>query len=38
MWKCLCYGLGMRARFIRLTPKKAREMSFLQRAAEKDGA
>ena len=28
----------MRARFIRLTPKKAQEMSFLQRAAEKDGA
>ena len=28
----------MRARFIRLTPKKAEEMSLLQRAAEKDGA
>jgi transposase len=28
----------MRARFIHLTPKKAREMSLLQRAAEKDGA
>lgn len=28
----------MRARFIHLTAKKAQEMSFLQRAAEKDGA
>ncbi len=28
----------MRARFLRLTPKKARELSFLKREAEKDGA
>jgi transposase len=34
----LCYGGHMRARFLRLTAKKAQELSLLKREAEKDGA
>ncbi len=35
MW---CYLLGMRARFLHLSPKKAQELSALKREAENDGA
>src|ERR1035438_4793691 len=35
---CVCYGYGMRARYLRLTSKKAGDLSALKKEAERDGA
>src|ERR1017187_3720840 len=35
---CLWYGYGMRARYLRLTSKKAQDLSALKKEAEGDGA